>query len=79
MEQANKPDPGVLYVRYEAPDKNQSVLELKQTPYEPGPQFTAEYREKYPDYYNPKRREPFPVGDSQVELGNDPVYMDYKS
>jgi len=64
-------DPGCAYMRRDAPQKNASVVELRQGGYDGSTHFRTEQRERFADAGPQPRQRTCDPGASQVHLGND--------
>lgn len=64
-------DPGCAFVRRDAPQKNASVVELRQGGYDGNTHFRTEQRERYADVGPQPRQRTCEAGASQVYLGDD--------
>lgn len=64
-------DPEVVYATRDCPDKNQSIVELRQREHIPETHYRTEQRERFEDPgYQPKEM-PYPLGKSKVFFGDD--------
>jgi hypothetical protein len=64
-------DPGCAYLRRDAPQKNASVVELRQGGYDGNTHFRTEQREQFADAGPQLRQRTCDPGASQVHLGDD--------
>lgn len=64
-------DPGVAYQRRDAPQKNASVVELRQGTYDGDTHFRTEQRERFADAGPQPRQRSCDPGASQVHFGDD--------
>jgi hypothetical protein len=64
-------DPEVVYATRDAPDKNASVVELRQLEHVPEVHYRTEQRERFEDPGGQPRELPYPLGKSKVHFGDD--------
>mmetsp|Transcript_67258 Transcript_67258/g.176385 ORF Transcript_67258/g.176385 Transcript_67258/m.176385 type:complete len:293 (+) Transcript_67258:79-957(+) len=64
-------DPQVVYATVDAPDKNESKVELHQGHHDPVAHYRTEQRERFDDPGPQPRDMPFDLGRSRVHLGDD--------
>jgi len=64
-------DPEVVYATRDCPDKNASIVELRQREHNPESHYRTEQRERFEHPGAPPREMPFPLGVSKVFFGDD--------
>lgn len=64
-------DPEVVYATRDCPDKNASIVELRQREHVPETHYRTEQRERFEHPGGPPRDEPFPLQGSKVHFGDD--------
>jgi len=64
-------DPEVIYATRDAPDKNASIVELRQREHMPEVHYRTEQRERFEHPGPQPRDEPFDLGLSKVHFGDD--------
>jgi len=64
-------DPEVVYATRDCPDKNASILELRQREHIPETHYRTEQRERFEHPGGPPRELSFPLGASKVHFGDD--------
>lgn len=64
-------DPEVVYATRDCPDKNASIVELRQREHNPDAHYRTEQRERFEHPGNQPREVSFPLGKSKVHFGDD--------
>jgi hypothetical protein len=64
-------DPEVVYATRDCPDKNASIVELRQRDHIPETHYRTEQRERFDHPGNQPKEMPFALGRSKVHFGND--------